>query len=239
MVKRKIRHRPLYVQIERRLIKAIESNKYPVGGLLPTEDELCAQFGAGRSTIREAIRRLRVQGILSAKRGVGTRVEARNAQASYVQSLELLMDAVRYADQTVLEGAVICDRTVDARLAQKLGVSTGSTWVQVKGLRRWRHIDRVAAWTDIYFDKALGNVARDAALPSNTKPRFRQPVAKIQQDVEATVLTKEQASLLGVSENCPALLITRRFIGPDARLVEVTFNVHPLNAPDIGSGPHR
>ena len=42
------------------------------GDRLPPETELCAAFGVGRSSLREAIRTLRAQGLLELQPGVGT-----------------------------------------------------------------------------------------------------------------------------------------------------------------------
>lgn len=67
---------PLYMQIALTIDKEIRSKKFAVGSLLPTEFKLSSRYGVSRCTIREAIRHLRDQGKVSARQGVGTRVEA-------------------------------------------------------------------------------------------------------------------------------------------------------------------
>ena len=69
-----IRQQPRYLQLAQTLISEIEEGHYPVGALMPTEFELCDQFGASRFTVREAIKRLVQQGMVSRQAGVGTRV---------------------------------------------------------------------------------------------------------------------------------------------------------------------
>ena len=82
--------------------------------LLPPEPELLRQFGISRPTLREAMRILEVEGLISVKRGIngGARVRAPDADAAarYVGVL-LEFNATKLADvhetQTVLEvGAV-------------------------------------------------------------------------------------------------------------------------------------
>ncbi|HEY0776576.1 MAG TPA: FCD domain-containing protein [Gemmatirosa sp.] len=55
----------------------IEGGAFPVGERLPTEPELMAQLGVGRSTVREAVRALAHAGLLEVRQGAGTFVRAR------------------------------------------------------------------------------------------------------------------------------------------------------------------
>ena len=45
---------PLYEQLRKALLEAITSGKLPAGTKLPTEEELCAQFGISRPVARQA-----------------------------------------------------------------------------------------------------------------------------------------------------------------------------------------
>lgn len=64
-----------------KLLEQISSGYYKIGEKLPTEPELMKNFGVGRSTIREATKRLVQTGVLRIKQGAGTFVE-QNAGAS-------------------------------------------------------------------------------------------------------------------------------------------------------------
>lgn len=54
------------------IIRQIISGELVPGGKLPTEMELCQQFGAGRNSVREAVKKLQAYGILYIKRADGT-----------------------------------------------------------------------------------------------------------------------------------------------------------------------
>ncbi len=54
------------------VISEIIEGRLTPGSKLPTEMELCAQFGAGRNSVREAVKKLQAYGILYIKRADGT-----------------------------------------------------------------------------------------------------------------------------------------------------------------------
>src|SRR5205807_2336248 len=56
---------PLSLLVARQLREAIVSGELAMGSQLPTEQELTERFGVSRSTVREALRVLQAQGLLS------------------------------------------------------------------------------------------------------------------------------------------------------------------------------
>ena len=54
------------------IISEIIDGRLTPGSKLPTEMELCQQFGAGRNSVREAVKKLQAYGILYIKRADGT-----------------------------------------------------------------------------------------------------------------------------------------------------------------------
>lgn len=65
---------PLYVQAEELLRSIISLPEYKDGKLLPNEVDLAKQLGISRSTLRQSINKLVMEGKLSRKKGVGTSV---------------------------------------------------------------------------------------------------------------------------------------------------------------------
>jgi DNA-binding FadR family transcriptional regulator len=63
-------------QTVRRLQADITSGRWPVNSRIPTEADLAAEFGVGRSTIREAIRSLAHLGLVEPAPGRGTFVRS-------------------------------------------------------------------------------------------------------------------------------------------------------------------
>src|SRR5262245_36778413 len=65
-----IKLRPAYLQVSEQLRELVLSGWLKAGERLPSEPELAAQFGTSRSTVREAIRILAADGLLTTVRGV-------------------------------------------------------------------------------------------------------------------------------------------------------------------------
>jgi GntR family transcriptional regulator, transcriptional repressor for pyruvate dehydrogenase complex len=60
--------------IVQQIISLISKGDLKPGQRLPSERELCVRFGAGRSSLREALRCLSIMGVLTARVGEGTSV---------------------------------------------------------------------------------------------------------------------------------------------------------------------
>src|SRR5262245_22964068 len=63
---------PIYVQLVTLFHRRIGSGEWPVGHQVPTLDELTAQLGFARATIRHAIGFLESEGLIGRYRGRGT-----------------------------------------------------------------------------------------------------------------------------------------------------------------------
>jgi GntR family transcriptional regulator, transcriptional repressor for pyruvate dehydrogenase complex len=63
---------PLSIAVSRQLREAIVSGRVSIGTELPSEKELARDLGVGRSTVREALRILQAQGLLSGGDTVST-----------------------------------------------------------------------------------------------------------------------------------------------------------------------
>ena len=64
--------KPLHAQISEYIMTKIQSGEWPVGHMLPTELELCEQFGISRSSVRTAMMSLVNDGYLKRVKGKGT-----------------------------------------------------------------------------------------------------------------------------------------------------------------------
>ena len=62
---------PLSKLISNQIEKAIFEKKYPPGSKLPSENEMCEQFGVSRTSVREALGALEAQGIIEIIKGKG------------------------------------------------------------------------------------------------------------------------------------------------------------------------
>jgi GntR family transcriptional regulator len=64
----------LYVQVHALIKAKIESNEWPAGSQIPTEDELCRLYDVSKATVRMAIAELARDGYIRKRQGKGTYV---------------------------------------------------------------------------------------------------------------------------------------------------------------------
>lgn len=93
----KILRKSLSEVVSKKLYQHIADGKYAIDQQLPTEPAMSLEFGVGRSTVREAIRKLENAGIVRVKQGVGTFV------ASKIATNEPLSKRLQKAKQTDIE----------------------------------------------------------------------------------------------------------------------------------------
>lgn len=102
----------------------IVSGRYAVGQSLPTEPQLCAEFGISRTVVRESIKLLEDKGLVRATSGRGTRVLPRagwNLLDPVVLEAQIRHDGeLRVLDNLVeVRAALECD--LAARCARVIG----------------------------------------------------------------------------------------------------------------------
>lgn len=93
--------KPLHLQAEEILRQLIESEEYKNGKYLPNEVELSEQLNISRNTLRQAINKLVFEGLLTRKKGVGTKVNRKGVVGgvqnwlSFSQEMKMLGIEIR------------------------------------------------------------------------------------------------------------------------------------------------
>lgn len=127
---------PLYYQLKVWLLEQIDSGRFSPGDQIPTEYELCHQFGLSRGTVRQALKELVAEGRLYLVRGRGTFVaelpQEKWSIATFVSMSEALdRKGVPY-ETIVLEKKAL---KADPLVATNLQVEVGEPILFLKRLR--------------------------------------------------------------------------------------------------------
>ena len=77
-----VKRRRLYEEIVQQFHALIRQGTLKHGDRLPSERELSEQFKVSRSSVREAIRSLELQGLVVSRRGSGTFINTENLEAA-------------------------------------------------------------------------------------------------------------------------------------------------------------
>lgn len=92
-------HRPLYLQVIDKIKQDIDSGVYEAGERLPSEFELSKQLGISRATLREALRILEDEGVITRRHGVGTFICTKPLFSSGIEELFSITDMIRRSNQ--------------------------------------------------------------------------------------------------------------------------------------------
>jgi GntR family transcriptional regulator len=229
-----VRRQPLYVQIAATLAGQIAKGAHPVGSLLPTEAELQQQFHVSRYVVRQAIQHLRSMGLVTARKGVGTRVEARQAAARFLLTMHSVGDIRQYATGMRLEIQDVDETVLRGSKAALIGARPGRRFLRITGIRRRDRDNKPVSHAEIFIDDAFSAIKAEiptvgTAIWEMIERHSGETLVEVEQQIDAVTLNGEYAQLLEVAEGTPALRVIRRYYVTGRRLVELSINLHPAN----------
>lgn len=223
-----------YLQVARALRKEIVDGVYPVGSQLPTEHELCERFEVSRYTVREALRRLRDDNLVTSRPRAGTTVAPRASTSTYAQDVVSIDDLLAFATGaqfTIESNAMV---TIDGELAERTGLPLGEQWLAVRGYRQADDDSAPVCRTEYYINRSFAGVGR--LLQRHSGPifpliedLFGVSIVEVHQEITAIVTSPELAAGLKVTAGSPALQMQRTYTTSDGEIAQVTVNTHPAD----------
>jgi GntR family transcriptional regulator len=215
-------YRPHYRQIEQALRERIA--RLPPGERLPSDAELCAQFGVSRMTARNAMERLAVDGLIRREPGRGSFVaqppahRRTNRLMTFTQEMRR---AGRVPGSRVLTRVIRPSTTAEAA---SLGIPPRQPVVHLRRLR-------LADDQPIALESAIlvGDCARAVMTADLAHGSLHETLARAgfvlrrgTGTITAALATHEDARLFGIRLGSP-LLVERRIIEDDrGRRIEST-----------------
>jgi len=214
--------KPLYEQVETIIRQRLLDNTYKPGAALPSEHQLAAELGVSQGTVRKALNDLVADKLLFRRQGLGTFVsEHTERRLLYVYFNVVRDDGVRAIPRN--QPLKLSQGVANRREAEKLAIAPGS---QVYRLKRLRFLEGDPVMVDeITVAKAtFPGFGTEPGGPPDFLYRYYQAkygvtVAKAREEVKAIAASAEQATLLGLPENSPILLVDR---------VSVTIELQPV-----------
>lgn len=222
---------PKYVQLAQTLLTEIEGGVFKVGDQLPTEFELCEQFGVSRFTAREALKRLVAMGVVSRQARVGTIVTAAKVQRGYHQHMGSVSDLYQYATDTSLRIDSSARKALDADTARLLRSSPGEVWLHVYGRRFIPNSTLPIAHTEVWIAppfRVLQGLKGDLhqAVHSMIEEQFGEEVFTVEQEIIAIQLDAAMARELSTNPGAAGLKVTRFYLNQRGDLIECAISTH-------------
>lgn len=229
---------PRYAQVARELKNAIASGVYPVGAHLPTEHQLCEQFGISRFTAREAVRILAAGGLVTRRPRIGTVVTATSDAARYTHNASSVQDLLQYAQATELRLVYIGKVVFGKAQAQEFGVEAGQEWVYGMGVRMAGTAAEQALGTTspicvtrLYLNPVLTGIetrlrGRRGAVHAMIEADYGIPIVRVEQELQGVLLDADDAANLDAEPGAAGLRIVRRYYSDTDELLEIADNIH-------------
>ena len=221
---------PRYLQIHSEIKERILSDRYPVGSPLPTEAELCTEFGASRFTIREALRGLADQGFVHRRQRTGTLVIARDPQVTYTQAFRSIEDLFQIATQTHYVLLATEMVALGASIAKRVGGVTGEEWLRVTGVRWDKPGGTPICFIHSYVPARYTAIVDEFSTTAGPfygllEKKSGEPIEEVVQDITAVAMPGEAIRNLGLSAGSLSLLLLRRYTTKSGTLI-ASFNWH-------------
>lgn len=228
-----IKAKPRYSEVADQLMLNIITGQYPIGSLLPSEAELCQEYGVSRHTVREAVRMLQLRGMVSRQQGRGTSVESDRHHARFSLPLSSIDEVERHGRFTHLVDLRFDEMLADAHLAATLPCAPGERFLRIRSHRvpRDASMPLPPAWNETYILARYADV-RDqieswpGAIYSLVERRHGIKIVSIRQEATAVILRGELARRLRAKPGTAGITIKRAYVARDGLAALFGFNTY-------------
>ena len=211
---------PKYWGLKQRLLRMLDTLE--PGAAIPTERTLALQFGASRTTVRQALADLTVEGRLRRVQGSGTFV----AEPKVAQRLQLSS----YTEDMKAQGRepssrllALDDLPADQELADRLGMRRGEIVLRVRRLRLADDEPMAVEITHLARRRFPGlrrHLRAGKSLYQTLRERFGVELGHAEETIETALAGPDEAHVLGADVGMPMLLLSRHSFDTDGAPVE-------------------
>ncbi len=203
-----------YIQLATLFRRRIESGHWPLGSQIPTVDELAAECGVARATIRQALDILEDEQLIERYRAKGTFVRRRPQEELWCAVATDWSGMLRPSHAARIE---ILSDEADVRL-ERIAYQIGDLAPAYRHLHRrhWRH-DQAFLLTDVYIDERLRDRIGRKDVETKTALRLIHDlpgleIAEARQTLTIGTADMETAEALAMPLNAPVAFVHRRAV---------------------------
>ncbi|MGW5050444.1 GntR family transcriptional regulator [Actinokineospora sp. NPDC004072] len=217
---------PKYWGLKRHLLDLLGS--LPPGSPIPTERSLATEFDVSRTTVRQALAELTVEGRLLRVQGKGTFA----AEPKVAQRLQLSS----YTEDMIAQGREPSSKLLDvseipaeAELARLLRIRAGAKVLRLHRLRLADGEPMAMETTHLPLGRFRGlrrYVSSGGSLYQILRERFDVEMGHAEETIETALAGPHEAELLGADVGMPMLLLSRHSFDTEERPVEWVRSVY-------------
>jgi GntR family transcriptional regulator len=211
---------PIYLQLITIFRRFIVSGQWPLNEQVPTLDELSAQFGVARATVRQAIGFLEQEGLVARYRRHGTFVIARPQRESWYTIPTDWKGALAAHDALVAEW-LECRRAGALPKPYHAGAELGRAYQLIR--RRYRHegapLLLETAYLDVGLYRAIGleRLRKSSTLKLLDASRAR--IARAEQSIYVGASDGETSVALAIPLNAPIAVVRQTVCDRESKLL--------------------
>ncbi|MHA7685754.1 GntR family transcriptional regulator [Cupriavidus sp. PET2-C1] len=223
---------PLHTALATILSNDIYEGKYQPSTTLPSENELAQRYGVSRQTVRQALRAVREQGLISSHPGIGTIVREPVQRDDVFSAVNSVNDLLQFVENTEMHAVSLVEVVVDEKLAKVLNTKPGLLLSEAGFLRKTPGAALPMSYVKIYVPPRYA-AAQTRPTISNTpvyksiESMFGVRVCEIQQHTTATIVDEELSQVLQAEVGSAALQIVRFFYDANQALIQASISYYP------------
>lgn len=213
---------PLYQQISSDILSRISSGEWEIGMQLPSEFQLCEEYGSSRVTLRQALTKLEYEGFIEKNRGKGTFVKTKPGltiqdlfipQVGVKRKSDIESKNIKIMVSPVTNPAVIdflrLPRDTNVAFLTRDFVKAG----RIIGINyAWFPLNKVPGITEIPLE--------NNSVTETLQKRYHIAFSYIDNYIESLSMDAETAHILNTSLYSPALKISSVYFDTDGSPVE-------------------
>jgi GntR family transcriptional regulator len=223
-------HIPYYLQLIDILKEKVQLAEWIPGDQIPGEQDLCEQYQVSRTVVRQALRELEYEGVISRQKGKGTFISLPKISEGLVQKLTgFYQDMV---ERGLKPGTKVLHQNVipaNDKIARFLNIKIGDQVIDIQRLRfiNEEPIQLVTTYIPYSICPELANVdLTNRSLYEFLEKECGIVLAKGHRYIEAVLASEHEAALLGIERGAPLLLLDSVSFSDNGQPVEYYHALH-------------
>jgi GntR family transcriptional regulator len=204
-------HIPYYIQLMDILKEKVQKKDWVAGDQIPGEQDLCEMYRVSRTVVRQALRELELEGVISRRKGKGTFISSPKINEGLVQKLTgFYQDMVERGLKPVTKVLHQSVSPASEKVARFLNIQPGDKVIDIQRLRYISEEPILLVTTYIPFEVCpdLEKVdLSNRSLYEYLEKECGVFIAKGRRYIEAVLANDSEAELLGVESGAPLMML--------------------------------
>ena len=223
-------HIPYYIQLMDILREKVQQAEWRPGDQIPGEQDLCERYQVSRTVVRQALRELEYEGVITRQKGKGTFISLPKISEGLVQKLTgFYQDMV---ERGLKPGSQVLHQEVtpsNEKVARFLNIEPGEKVIDIQRLRFIN--DEPIQLVTTYIPYAMCPSLATADLSNQSLYAFLDKecgiyITKGHRFIEAVLANDHEAELLSIERGAPLLMLDSVSYSEDGQPIEYYHALH-------------